>query len=487
MGSAGKIKKDQEVIGMTREEVAELLEQKLSSFKPGSLVKGRVVKVLGDEVIIDIEYKSEGSAPREEFKREQDELVEGIEVDVIVESLDPESSGLIPLSKEKADIILNWEKVEKDYEEDNPVEGVIFKRVKGGFRVDIGVIAFLPASQAAAQPMVDANSLVGKKSSFRIIKLDSLRKNVVLSRKKFIEEEMAVKRGEYLETLQKHQLVSGVVKNIVDYGAFIEIEYGVVGLLHINDMSWGKVSYPSQLLSIGQTVEVVILNVDKEKQIASFGIKQKTPNPWESVTEKYPIGSNIEGKVVNITDYGAFIKLEEGVEGLLHISELSWTGKIKHPSDVVAMGDNVTVKVIDIKQGEQKISFSLRDLEPNPWPELAEKYPRGSIVKGKVYNITDFGAFVEIEKGIDGLLHISNISEEMIKHPSEVLRKGQKIDVVVLDIDPDAKRIALGYKQLLSERGDVDDSAGHGESGADTESDEGADYDGEDEAPIIDA
>jgi len=433
---------------MAREEVSKLLEEKISSFKPGSLIKGKVIKVLGDDVIIDIEYKSEGVAAREEFKNETDDEIEGMEVNVIVESLDPEKSGLIPLSKEKADIMLHWETVEKNYEADNPVEGTIFKSIKGGFRVDIGVIAFLPTSQADTEPLTNPSKLIGQQATFRIIKLDPLRKNVVVSRRKFLEEEQAVQKREYLSTLQKNQLVTGVVRNIVDYGAFIEVDYGLVGLLHLNDMSWGKVSYPSQLLSLGQKIEVVVLDVDTEKQIASFGLKQKTPNPWENIEEKYPIGSTVEGKVVNITDYGAFIKIEEGVEGLLHISELSWTGRIRRPSEVVAMGDPVTVKVIDIKKEEQKISFSLRELETNPWPEIAEKFPVGSIVKGKVYNITDFGAFVEIEKDIDGLLHISNISDAMIQHPSEMLRKGQKLEVMILEIDPENKRISLGLKQL---------------------------------------
>jgi small subunit ribosomal protein S1 len=433
---------------MTREEVAKLLEEKISSFKPGSLIKGRVLRANSEEVLIDIEYKSEGAVPREEFKNDVDEELKGKEINVIVESLDPNKNGFIPLSKEKADILLYWENIEKTFEADAPIEGTIFKVIKGGFRVDIGVLAFLPTSQAGVEPMSNPSQLVGTKTTFKIIKLDALRKNVVVSRRKHIEEEQAVQKKEYLSQLQKNQLVTGVVRNIVDYGAFIEIDYGLVGLLHLNDMSWGKVSYPSQILSLGQKTEVVILDVDLEKQIASFGLKQKTPNPWENIEEKYPIGATVEGKVVNITDYGAFIKIEEGVEGLLHISELSWTGRVRRPSEIVAMGDPVTVKVIDIKKEEQKISFSLRELESNPWPEIAEKFPVGSVIKGKVYNITDFGAFVEIEKDIDGLLHISNITDEQIKHPSEVLRKGQKIEVLILEIDPDNKRISLGLKQL---------------------------------------
>jgi small subunit ribosomal protein S1 len=437
-----------EVFEMKKEEVNKLLEEKIMSFKPGSVVKGTVAKVGNDEIIVDIDYKSEGVIPLEEFKTDKDGIELGSQVNVVVESLDPDSNGFIPLSKEKADVMLNWEKVEEYYEADIPIEGTIFKRVKGGFRVDIGVISFLPASQTDTKPMTDPSDFIGLKSKFKIIKLDSLRKNIVVSRRKVLEIERESQRKEFLEELQKNQLVTGIVKNIVDYGAFIELEYGVVGLLHINDMSWGKISHPSQVLSIEQEIEVVVLDVDMEKQVVSFGLKQKTQNPWDNVEEKYPIGDIVEGKVVNITDYGAFIKLEDGVEGLLHISELSWTGRIRHPSEIVAMGDNVKVQVIDIKKEEQKISFSLRELEPNPWPEINENYPEGSVVKGKVYNITDFGAFVELEKGIDGLLHISNITDKPIKHPSEVLRKGQKLEVVILGIDPDNKRISLGLKQL---------------------------------------
>ncbi len=461
---------------MSTQDVGKLLEEKIAGFKPGSLVKGKVVRVVGEEVIVDIDYKSEGVAPKEEFKREIDEIIPGEEVNVIVESLDPDVHGLIPLSKEKADVILNWEKVEKCYEEDGVIEGFIFRRVKGGFRVDIGVIAFLPASQADLAPLANPAALVGKKAQFKIISLDTQRRNIVVSRRKFLEEEKEVNRKESLSAMQKNQLVTGTVKNIVDYGAFIELDYGIVGLLHLNDMSWGKISYPSQIVSLGQQIEVVVLDVDIDKKTVSFGLKQKTPNPWENIEEKYPVGSTVEGKVVNITDYGAFIKIEEGVEGLLHISELSWTGRVKRPSEIVAMGDSVTVQVIDIKRDEQRISFSLRELEPNPWPEIVERYPVGSVVKGKVYNITDFGAFVEIEPGIDGLLHISNIADDVIKHPSEVLRKGQKIDVKVLEIDAENKRISLGMKQLAeyeksqgASELDAEDEGGQADEGVDSE------------------
>lgn len=433
---------------MVKEQVNKILEEKIASFKPGSLIKGRIINILNEGVVIDIGFKSEGITPKEEFKGRQGNLKTGEEVYVFIESLDPDSNGFIPLSKEKADIELNWEKIEEKFEKDMPIEGIIFKKVKGGYRVDIGVTAFLPSSQTDIVPIKNPNEYIGMRTFFKILKLDTLRKNVVVSRKKYLEEEKERKKIEYLKSLNKNQLITGIVKNIVDYGAFIEIDHGIVGLLHINDMSWGRISHPSQILSIGEKIEVIILDVNIEKQTVSFGLKQKTPNPWDKVEEKYPVGSIVEGKVVNVTDYGAFIKLEEGVEGLLHISELSWTGRIKNPSEIVAPGDTIKVKVIDIKKDEQKISFSLRQLEPNPWPEIAKKYPVGSIVTGKIYHITDFGAFVEIEKGIDGLLHISNISDKPIKHPSEVVRKGQKLELMILEIDPENRKISLGYKQL---------------------------------------
>ncbi len=295
---------------------------------------------------------------------------------------------------------------------------------------------------------------------FKIIKIDPQRKNVVLSRRKYLEEQRDANRRAFLQSLMKGQLVTGTVKNIVDYGAFIEVEKCVTGLLHLNDMSWGRVSHPSQLLNIGDEVEVVVLDVNREKQTVSFGLKQKTTNPWETVASKYPVGSVVEGEVVNITEYGAFVKLEEGVEGLLHISELSWTGRVKHPTEIVQVGDRVQVKVIDIRRDEQKISFSLRQTEPNPWPEINLRYPVGSIVSGRVCHIADFGAFVEIEKGIEGLVHISNITNLPIKHPSEIVRKGQTVDVMILEIDPDAKRISLGMKQLGEQFAQEDEDAG---------------------------
>jgi small subunit ribosomal protein S1 len=432
---------------MENMEIGKILEAKLQSFKSGSLIRGKVIRV-GKEVIVDFGYKTEGFVPREEFKRDAENITKGMEIDLVVESLDPDPNGLIVLSKEKADVIINWERIEKHYEENKPIEGTILQRVKGGFKVDIGIFAFLPGSQTDIRPVTNPSQFVGTTSMFKIIKIDHQRKNVVVSRRKYLEEEKEERKRAFLLTLQKGQIVHGKVKNLVDYGAFVEIDNGIVGLLHLNDMSWGRITHPSQILSIGEETDVVVLDVNHEKQIISFGLKQKTKNPWDDVEARYPIGSLVEGKVVNITDYGAFVKLEDGIEGLLHISELSWTGRVRHPSEIVAMGDTLSLKVIDIRKEEQKISFSLRQLETNPWPEIAQRYPVGSIVKGKVYHLADFGAFVEIEKGIDGLLHVSNISNAPIKHPSEVLRKGQKLDVLVLEIDPENKKISLGLKQL---------------------------------------
>ncbi|MCM8758755.1 MAG: 30S ribosomal protein S1 [Candidatus Omnitrophica bacterium] len=447
---------------MKDRDVGKILEEKLQCFKPGSMIKGTVIRV-DKEVIIDFGYKTEGYVPKEEFKSQQDKIEPGQEFDLIVESLDPDPNGLILLSKEKADIMLNWEKIERHFEQDIPIEGTILQRVKGGFKVDIGILAFLPGSQTDIKPVTNPSLFVNTKSLFKIIKIDRQRKNVVVSRRKYLEEEKEEKKREYLQKLEKGMIVKGKVKNLVDYGAFIEIENNVVGLLHLNDMSWSRITHPSQMLSVGEDIEVMVLDVNMEKQVVSFGLKQKTRNPWDDVEAKYPVGSIVEGKVVNITDYGAFIKLEDGIEGLLHISEFSWTGRVRHPSDMVAMGDTLSLKVIDIKKEEQKISFSLRQLEPNPWPEIVKKYPVGSVVKGKVYHITDFGAFIELEKGIDGLLHISNISDAPIKHPSEVLRKGQKLDVIVLEIDPEGKKISLGLKHLgefqkLSDQEDENES-----------------------------
>ena len=427
-------------------ELTEILDKKLKEFKEGNLIKGQVVRIDKDGVILDVGYKSEGRVPNPEFKDLKDIKI-GDELNVVIESLEPNNNGLLLFSKERADLSLNWHRIEKIYETDSRIEGKIVQMVRGGFKVDIGVLAFLPGSQTDVKPLTEPKEFLGKNYQFKILKIDQPKKNVVLSRRSLLEEEERKKHLSTLLKLKEGEWVKGKVKSIVDYGAFVEVEKAR-GFLHINDMSWGRISHPSQLLRVGEEIEILVLRVDREKAEVSFGLKQKTPNPWEKIEGKYPIGSKVRGKVVNITEYGAFVKLEEGLEGLLHISELSWIGHIKHPSEIVAMGDELELVVIGVEKERQKISFSLRKLEPNPWEKIKEKYPPDTKFKGKVVSLTNYGAFIEIEKGIDGLLHISNISWDKVEHPSEVLKKGEKVDVVVLSVDSEKKKIALGMKQL---------------------------------------
>lgn len=433
---------------MSKTEVEKLLNEKIASFRPNAIVKGTVSEITDKEVIIDFGYKTEGFISKTEFKKDINEISPGMEISAIVESLELGPNGFVRLSKEKADALSNWENVEKIFEKNLTVEGTILSRVKGGFDVDIGMNAFLPGSQMDNKPIVDYDKYLGMQSSFKVIKIDRKRKNVVLSRRKLLDEEREENKKEYLAELKKGTITKGKIRNLTDYGAFIEIEHNIIGLLHINDMSWGRVNHPSEMFNIDNEIEVLITDVNLEKQLVAFGYKQRFPNPWEEIETRYPVNSIIEGKVVNITEYGAFIQLDNGIEGLLHISELSWTNKVKHTSEIVVMGDILKLKVIDIIKAEQKISFSLKQIEPDPWPQIAEKFPVGSIVRGKVYHIVDFGAFIEIDKGIDGFLHISNLSEKQVNHPSEILRKGQKINVIILNIDPDSKKISLGMKQL---------------------------------------
>jgi len=427
-------------------ELTEILDKKLKAFRKGNLIKGEVVRIDQEGVILDAGYKSEGLIPNSEIKGPTKFKV-GDEVDVVIESLEPNDNGLLLFSKEKADLLLNWNRIEKTYETDSSIEGKVVQMVRGGFKVDIGVLAFLPGSQADIKPLTEPQGFLGEKYQFKILKIDPFKKNVVLSRRNLLEEEEKKKHLSTLLKLKEGEWVKAKVKDIVDYGAFIEKD-GATGFLGINEMSWGKISHPSQLLRVGQEIEILVLKVDREKGEISFGLKQKTPDPWEKIEEKYPVGSKARGKVVNITEYGAFIKLEEGLEGLLHISELSWIGHIKHSSEIVAMGDELELIVIGLEQEARKISFSLKRLEPNPWEKIKEKYPPGTKFKGKVVSLTAYGAFIEIEKGINGLLHISNISPEKIEHPSDVLKKGDKIDVVILSVDPERRKVALGMKQL---------------------------------------
>ncbi|HNS48720.1 MAG TPA: 30S ribosomal protein S1 [bacterium] len=433
---------------MQEEKMTSWMTKQMTAFKPGQIITGKVIEVANDYVLIDIGYKSEGYVPRMEFK-DFETLESGQEVRVMLETLDINENGFISLSKEKADLLLNWDRVETSYRQGETIKGKILASVKGGFRVDIGIMAFLPISQTDIRPISDPKALIGQVFDFKVIKLDRSRNNIVISRRELLEAEERIRKTAALARLEIGQVVKGLVKNIVDYGAFIDIG-DLTGLAHINDLSWSHITHPSQVLAIGDRVEVKILKINQEKGEVSLGLKQTMKNPWEGIESRYPVGSRIQGKVVNITDYGAFVKLEDGVEGLLHISELSWTNKVKHPSEILAMGDTIEVQVIALDQDKQKISFSMKALEPNPWDTIAEKYQVNSVVKGRVYNVTNYGAFVELEKGIEGLLHISNLDWSKVKHPSEILKKGDRIEVMILDVDPVKRRIALGRKQLIN-------------------------------------
>jgi small subunit ribosomal protein S1 len=431
-------------------EIAKLLEQSFANVEEGRIVHGRVVQIHDSDALIDIGYKSEGTVSLREFKNANGEQLEvnvGDVVDVFLENTEDED-GFVVLSKEKADRIQVWEDITKAYEEARVVEGKVCDRIKGGLSVDIGVKAFLPGSQVDLRPIRNLESLIGETIRCKIIKLNRRRGNIVLSRRSILEEERESVRLETLETLEENKIISGIVKNITDYGVFVDLG-GVDGLLHITDISWGRVNHPSELFKVGDEIEVMVLSYDKEEEKVSLGLKQKTADPWESVEEKYPVGSRVEGKVVSITDYGAFVELETGVEGLVHISEMSWTKRVKHPSKVVTLDDTVAAIVLDLDKDNRRISLGLKQIEANPWAVVAEKYPAGSIVTGIVRNLTDFGAFIELEEGVDGLVHISDMSwTTRIKHPSEVLKKGEEVKAVLLSIDVDNERLSLGLKQL---------------------------------------
>ncbi len=431
-------------------EIAALLEKSFANVEEGRIVKGTIVQIHENDALVDIGYKSEGTIPLKEFKNLNGEPIEvhiGDRIDVFLESTEDED-GLVVLSKEKADRIQIWEDIANAYEEGRVVEGKVCERIKGGLSVDIGVKAFLPGSQVDLRPIRNLENLIGQTIRTKIIKLNRRRGNIVLSRRVILEEERESARQETLENLEEGKVVSGVVKNITDYGIFVDLG-GIDGLLHITDISWGRVNHPSELFQLGDEIDVVVLQYDREEEKVSLGLKQKTEDPWEAAEEKYPVGSRVQGKVVSITDYGAFIELELGIEGLIHISEMSWTKRVKHPSKVVSLGDEVEAIVLDLDKDNRRISLGLKQIEPNPWAVVAEKYPPGSIVTGVVRNLTDFGAFIELEEGIDGLVHISDMSwTTRVKHPSEVLKKGEEVQAVLLSIDVDNERLSLGIKQL---------------------------------------
>ena len=431
------------------DDMMDMYEESFKRFAEGEVVTGRIISVDKDYVLVDIGYKSEGQIRIQEFQDEDGNLIanEGDSVDVMVEWWDDEEERVV-LSKEKAAKVKVWEDIKNSYDEDQTVQGVIVNRVKGGFSVDIGVQAFLPGSQADLRPIRNLDEMVGKTFTFKILKYNRKRSNIVLSRRVILEEERDSKRSSTLENIEDGKIVEGIVKNITEYGVFVDLG-GVDGLLHITDISWGRVKHPSELFSVGDKITVKILSFDIERERVSLGMKQLTEDPWLAATEKYPIGSRVNGKVVSLTDYGAFVELEEGIEGLIHVSEMSWTRKIRHPSKVVSVGDVVDTVVLDIKPESRRISLGMKQVVPNPWDVISEKYPVGTTIEGKIKNITDFGLFIGIGEGIDGLVHISDISWiKRIKHPSELYKKGDVVQAIVLDIEKENERFSLGIKQL---------------------------------------
>jgi len=428
------------------EQMLSMYEDTLKNIEEGEIVKAKILRVTENAAILDLGFKSEGSVPLDEF-RSPEEAQPGAEVDVFLERLE-DQEGVVVLSKKKADFLRVWEQIKEAYDSDQPIRGTIKKKVKGGVTVDImGVDAFLPGSQVALRRVPNVDELVGQEFDFKILKLNKRRRNIVVSRRVILEQERSEKREELKGELEQGQVRTGVVKNITDFGAFIDLG-GMDGLLHITDMSWGRVGRPSEICNIGDEIEVKILDIDWERERISLGLKQLQPYPWKDVEEKYPVGSRVRGKVVSITNYGAFVELERGVEGLVHISEMSWTRNVRHPSQLVSIGDEIEAVVLRVDPEDEKISLGMKQAEEDPWLALPEKYPPGTRIRGKVRNLTSFGAFVEVEPGIDGLVHVSDMSwTKRIQHPSEVLKKGDEVEVVALSIDVDQKRISLGLKQ----------------------------------------
>jgi small subunit ribosomal protein S1 len=438
-----------ETTNLPGESFADLFEKQGREIKEGELVQGVVTHVDEDHVQVDVGFKSEGLIDAWEFMDDDAHLLVNVgdRVDVLVEEIE-DDSGRIVLSKEKADRLKIWDDISKAYEADEPVEGVILSRVKGGLAVDIGVKAFLPGSQVDLRPVRNLEAVIGEKLAFKIIKFNKRRGNIVLSRRALLEKEREKLRETTLETLQEGQIVDGVIKNITDYGAFIDLG-GIDGLLHVTDMSWGRVNHPSELFRVGDEIKVKVLRFDPESERVSLGLKQIQPDPWRDAAMRYQIGRRINGKIVSLTDYGAFVELEPGIEGLVHVSEMSWTKRVKHPSKLVNVGDAVEAVVLDVDEHNRKISLGMKQIEPNPWSVIEEKYPIGTQVRGTIRNITNFGVFVGLEEGVDGLVHVSDISwTEQIKHPSEKFQKGDEIEAVVLKIDRENEKFSLGIKQL---------------------------------------
>ncbi|MBI1322950.1 30S ribosomal protein S1 [bacterium] len=447
---------DEELAAMIGEESPDMDQLQIGSpsFEIGSIVNGRVISVDGDRVTVDIGFKAEGLVDIDEWENEEPPKP-GDEVEVLLEDMEDETSE-VRLSRRKAHRMRAWENVIAKYNEGDVVEGTVNRKIKGGLLVDIGVNVFLPASQVDIRRPPDIQDFVGQTVKCMILKIDESRRNIVVSRRKLIEMTREEQKKRLLSEIETGQIRTGTVKNIADFGAFVDLG-GIDGLLHITDMSWGRINHPSDMVRIDDQIEVMVLNVDKEREKIALGLKQKTTSPWETVADKYPVGTKVTGEVVNVMSYGAFVKLEEGIEGLVHISEMSWTKRINHPSELVSPGDKIEVVVLGINRDKQEISLGMKQTQANPWDNVGDKYPIGSMVEGVVRNLTNYGAFIEIEEGIDGLLHISDMSwTRKIGHPNEVLEKGQKVSCQVLQVDQDRKRIALGLKQLRQDPWDTE-------------------------------
>jgi small subunit ribosomal protein S1 len=433
-------------------EIADILNNSGVTFSNGSILKGKIVNIHGDDVVVEIGLKSEGvlSLQREWDPEEQADVEVGDDIMVLLEQVESDN-GLVQISKRKADRITGWNKIIETKKEGDPVSGKVTRKIKGGLLVDIGVPVFLPASQVDIRRPSDIGEYIGRTIDAEILKIDLERRNIVISRRKLLEKLRIEAKQKLFNEIVIGQTRKGIVKNIADFGAFVDLG-GVDGLLHITDMSWGRINHPTDMVKLDQDIEVVVLNVDREKEKIALGLKQKQASPWEHVDEKYPVATRVKGQVTNIMTYGAFVKLEEGVEGLVHISEMSWTKRINHPSEMVSVGEEIDVVVLEVNKAKQEISLGMKQTEANPWTLLAEKYPAGTVITGKIRNLTNYGAFVEIEEGIDGLLHVSDLSwTKKLAHPSEMLKKGDTIQCVVLSVDQEKNRVALGLKQLTED------------------------------------
>jgi small subunit ribosomal protein S1 len=438
---------DHEYGDTERSDLVKMYEGTLGKISEGEIVRGRIVAIGDTEVTVDIGFKSEGNVPLAEFKN-RDELKVGDIIEVFLEAVE-NKDGVLVLSRKRADFMRIWERVTKSFETGEVLQGRCVRRIKGGIVVDLlGIDAFLPGSQIDVRPVRDFDAFIGKTMDFRVVKINGPSENVVVSHKILVEEEMSGQRKAIIESLEKGQILEGTVKAITDFGVFVDLG-GVDGLVHITDLSWGRINHPSEIVKLDQTINVVVLDFDQEKKRISLGYKQLQPHPWENIQNKYPVGTKVVGKVVSLADYGAFVEIEKGIEGLIHISEMSWTQHIKHPSQVVSMGQMVDAIILSLDKDAKKLSLGIKQLEPDPWLTLMQKYPEGSRHKGVVRNLTNFGVFVELEQGVDGLVHISDLSwTKKVRHPGEIVKKGDELEVVILGVDVSQRRISLGHKQI---------------------------------------